>query len=1149
MENDTNYAVLSTRTTHVTADIIKIASHVEDRYKARKWSQNLRFLAFDNTIEGGYDEIVARSRINKQREAPLGSKKSFCGGCTFSSEGGPAHDHCSHTRRLWCHECRIYPLYPKDRKVRNFRIVQFDTMSLPKPQVCTHFVAVSYRWRQAKKGPYTVRTLSGKTRHNEAPAEVIDRAVSFAAHNGIRLIWIDQECIEQHDRNDQEVGIQAMDLVYQQARYSIGLLSANIPSEAHLEALVVTEQWGRSGAQWCFFPFTSLNPTINKVINHLIELLELVTSDEWSDRAWIFQESFSAGRAMTLLFPKAADVVLPPELHKFPSNRHASPQELAFDLDRLNNCMQHAKTLLAFYRKHAASFDSPDGIEGRIEHLIPKLDRFHPVAHGLIHNDGDCLVTRSRKSCSSVVAVKLLQHRQNSILLDRLAIIANLCNYEMRLDVNNLQGCQSLSTCVLTQALMNHDFSFLHPEMYDNRDSYSPKGKRPDTSAAVSDTVCEKDGHSFSWLQAMKQPFSCIRFNGLEPASRSIALCLNRISVTAHGLSCPGILWKVDGKLALHEIKNKFESTWSTMTASLRSYEYKETGKPKPTFQETLEFAALTTERYVLAAKILVAIMRLLFTKGHIDVADAIWHSIRRDRWYVDRIHDCSAPELYESVADFPDELPDQPWKMMQLDAPEDTDCLQIWLIERIMKWGFILSAQSVHCSTDCVCVEKEMDIALKSRSDELCGESPLAHQLHDLSVSGASVGSETPSRTAFSLHDARPQEPSLENAASHIMQFPISSDKHQAQSQNEPSALENAAEPSEVIGCRKQRFHNNVDEICSGCNLALGRGNGPRVLEQLAEISKLKSTLSSTEYRDRVFEAFTQESEVTTQEKARLQTESQEYPALRVCWKCTFPNEEGKKECSVCDAPISLNRSPVWCRFCHQPIPQNEPYFHCDLCIPPNLCQACIDCGVWCSPGHNQTRRSYQLDGGRIQEIDVSDSQDSKASKTDSSAVTRNFLAKQAQGAVMSSMIDYVVHHTAQKVTEKHFARDIGALITIAQYITMNQEEKEKRLQGDTDGNVSHSVLCKLGYLKAVFDVDEPCYIMTPYHASYEKLPRPVARSMSCSWVVKALSKEKSPEYSPSPFDTLQTFTTTGCVRGMWKLFDMEPMERYTLA
>jgi hypothetical protein len=87
----------------------------------------------------------------------------------------------------------------------------------------------------------------------------------------------------------------------------------------------------------------------------------------------------------------------------------------------------------------------------------------------------------------------------------------------------------------------------------------------------------------------------------------------------------------------------------------------------------------------------------------------------------------------------------------------------------------------------------------------------------------------------------------------------------------------------------------------------------------------------------------------------------------------------------------------------------------------------------------------------------------------------------------------------TGQKVPEEHFARGIGALISIAQFLTMNQE-REKRLQGDTDGNGSHSLLHKLGYLKVLFDVDEPCYIMTPYHTSYEKLPRPVARNMSCS-------------------------------------------------
>ena len=37
----------------------------------------------------------------------------------------------------------------------------------------------------------------------------------------------------------------------------------------------------------------------------------------------------------------------------------------------------------------------------------------------------------------------------------------------------------------------------------------------------------------------------------------------------------------------------------------------------------------------------------------------------------------------------------------------------------------------------------------------------------------------------------------------------------------------------------------------------------------------------------------------------------------------------------------------------------------------------------------------------------------------------------------------------TGQKVPEEHFARGIGALISIAQFPTMNQE-REKRLQGD---------------------------------------------------------------------------------------------------
>ena len=60
-----------------------------------------------------------------------------------------------------------------------------------------------------------------------------------------------------------------------------------------------------------------------------------------------------------------------------------------------------------------------------------------------------------------------LKRRNNDRVADRLAIIANLCNYTIRLNTFKLEESQSrLGVCIFTIAIVNEDFSLLSLKIY-----------------------------------------------------------------------------------------------------------------------------------------------------------------------------------------------------------------------------------------------------------------------------------------------------------------------------------------------------------------------------------------------------------------------------------------------------------------------------------------------------------------------------------------------------------------------------------------------------------------------------------------------------------------------------------------------------------
>ena len=145
-----------------------------------------------------------------------------------------------------CVECSHFPEFPTREKPKNFAVAY--------GMQCGDFIAISYCWPKVAMGnpAHYVRTYRVRARDrngkwierlNNAPDDVIDRAVEVARSLGIKMIWIDQECLPQHDCQEKETGIQVMDMIYQRAHLTIGLLASVPYHQSHLNAAASVLFW------------------------------------------------------------------------------------------------------------------------------------------------------------------------------------------------------------------------------------------------------------------------------------------------------------------------------------------------------------------------------------------------------------------------------------------------------------------------------------------------------------------------------------------------------------------------------------------------------------------------------------------------------------------------------------------------------------------------------------------------------------------------------------------------------------------------------------------------------------------------------------------------------------------------------------------
>lgn len=276
------------------AQVVKAAGCTLRREDTQKWAQNLRFLVYGGDYsEEERDEDKDDEDEDDEDEYDEDEDETEAGDSEDREDGGDREDGDNWSPFSECVKCRGLPYFPHWSHVKELRLTSDLELG-----DCSDYLAVSYCWSQDRsdsssssttKPNYVISKPDGTKRPSIAPKEILDRAIYIAANNGLRLIWIDQECIDQDNRMDKEFGIQSMDVVFERAAMVIGPLSLTIESDIEwkaLKLLKIDENLSESD----FYRTASA-----RLAEHGLEvlgILESLVSERWFTRAWILQVWF-----------------------------------------------------------------------------------------------------------------------------------------------------------------------------------------------------------------------------------------------------------------------------------------------------------------------------------------------------------------------------------------------------------------------------------------------------------------------------------------------------------------------------------------------------------------------------------------------------------------------------------------------------------------------------------------------------------------------------------------------------------------------------------------------------------------------------------------------------------------------------------------
>lgn len=494
----------------------------------------------------------------------------------------------------------------------------------------TAYVAVSYCWSREDaewftrhiEAPIEVLTDDNGKRPSTVPPDFLHRSVAYATHRDINAIWIDQESINQNDPIDKENGIQAMDIVYQDSRYPIAVLEFFFQTQIEVDVFtsVISDMLDFDPGQ----------------IESLEDVLSSLSQDLWFSRAWTLQESTSAGASMMLLLGC-------PGLDK---NSYFGfvPGEFEISIWDFQNAMVNSRTLIEEGLAAGTWSDTTSAVHASncADVLYNYIPTTHPDLASTERNSSH------RQQCTAAEALTFLDDRFNSVFSDRLAILANICNYEVRINstVLELLG-YSFSAYALTLAILNGDMSLLAgcqaneekastipsrsnwflDQAKDGRSSKPPFYRNDDSDSPA-------NAYGFSWgpnpwasLSNIQYFEECGDLFRLKPATLSV-----------YGLRVCGVLWEIKELIKTPNTHRQFASRWQEeldLQATERIYEFVEKFEESQEMhnwwvQEGQQQSEKRNQRQMaLLRNFCWSLVHELIDSGHTDMARASWGYIQ----------------------------------------------------------------------------------------------------------------------------------------------------------------------------------------------------------------------------------------------------------------------------------------------------------------------------------------------------------------------------------------------------------------------------------------------------------------------------------------------------------------------------------------
>ncbi|KAH7391047.1 hypothetical protein DE146DRAFT_153038 [Phaeosphaeria sp. MPI-PUGE-AT-0046c] len=408
MNNDLNKTfgqIFDNDVTALREQLVDIQQYQADRNESVKWAHRLRFLDISN--------VPDLARLEQDR-----SIRST----TYDEEG----------RRVQT---------PGLRPKLTIPIVEEDEDDDEEPD----YLAVSWKWvdladhipygcGSRESFRYYIQRRPGCKPHASSfPDRYMDRVILMAQSHGINKIWIDTECIYQRpgdDPRDKELGVQVMDLVYEDARLAVGLLTTPLMLQDEVDTLARLMLGTISATSEDSNSDVSLvNVDIAKV---QMLILRILSDPRWS-RAWIFQEDHLAAYRMMLLVPHSPHVR---------TNR-------VYGFGNIHGDLQ---VNVARFRASVTAFclAQPDIRRWPSNEILQKAKRYK-----MFNTISSEAYPSTTNSVLVDVCTRSIKEEQ-----DRVAILANALQFSSRLDTTAASslitsGKYSLSAVLLALILMN----------------------------------------------------------------------------------------------------------------------------------------------------------------------------------------------------------------------------------------------------------------------------------------------------------------------------------------------------------------------------------------------------------------------------------------------------------------------------------------------------------------------------------------------------------------------------------------------------------------------------------------------------------------------------------------------------------------------